>query len=82
MPITSVDVIVAGGDPVGDFENVRVRRSMDFLVEALRAAPGLLLASFADAAVLPAHSGDDRLQRCPLVLRQGRRFARCVFTPR
>jgi len=48
----------------------------------LRAAPGLLLASFADAAVLPAHSGDECHRRCPLVLRQGRRFARCVFTPR
>ena len=83
VPITAVDVIVAGGEPVGGSEKCpssSVHRR--FLVEALRAAPGLLLASFADAAVLPAHSGDDCHRRCPLVLRQGRRFARCVFTPR
>ena len=29
MPITSVDVIVAGGDPVAGIENARVRRSID-----------------------------------------------------
>ena len=29
VPITSVDVIVAGGDPVAGIENARVRRSID-----------------------------------------------------